>query len=162
MELRNDDVIARLGHLVLGTRLKRLGEQLQAGVAELLAETGSPLQPGQLPLLVAIDEGEGLTVAGLVQALGVSQPAVSRTLGALQRSGLVELEGDRGDARIRRPLLTAKARRLLDGVRASLFPRVAAAADQLCEGIGLLDSLGEIEARNRAVPFAQRIRKAAA
>lgn len=156
-----DDVIARLGYLVLGTRLKRLGDQLQAGVAEMLTESGSPLQAGQLPLLVAIEEGESLTVAELVQALGVSQPAVSRTLRALQRSGLVALEGDADDARVRRPLLTAKAHRLLDDVRASLFPRVAAAAGQLCEGVGMLDALAEIEQRNRALPFAERIRAVA-
>lgn len=161
MELASD-VVARLGYLMLGTRLKRLAEQLQAGVAEVLAESGSPLQPGQLPLLVAIDEGRGLTVAGLVQALGASQPAVSRTLGALQRAGLVALEADAGDARIRRPVLTANARQRLDEIRGLLFPQVAAAAAQMCESVGLLDALAAVETRNRALPFAERIRTIAA
>jgi DNA-binding MarR family transcriptional regulator len=155
------DVIARLGSMVLGTRLKRLAEQLQAGVAEVLAEHQSPLQPGQLPLLVAIDEGGRPTVQELVVALGISQPAVSRTLGGLQRAGMVLVEDDADDARVRRPVLTAKARELLGKLRASLFPAVAAAAAELCEGTGLLDTLATLEARNRALPFAQRIREAA-
>ena len=155
------DVIARLGPMVLGTRLKRLAEQLQAGVAEVLADLQSPLQPGQLPLLVAIDEGEKLTVQELVAALGISQPAVSRSLGGLRRSGFVSLEDDARDARVRRPVLTAKARSLLDSLRATLFPAVAAAAADLCEGTDLLDTLGRLEARNRSLPFAQRVREAA-
>lgn len=157
MEL-DQDVISRLGFLVLGTRLKRLAEQLQSGVAEMFVELGSPLQPGQLPLLVAIDQGDGLTVAQLVQAVGTSQPAVSRTLAALQRGGLVALQADRDDARVRRPVLTAQARQLLDGVRARLFPAVAGAAQQLCDGLGVLETLATLEQRNRDQPFAQRIR----
>ena len=119
--------------------------------------------PASFRLLVAIDEGQNLTVAGLVQALGVSQPAVSRTLGALQRSGLVLLEGDAGDARIRRPLLTAKARRLLDGVRdRACSPRVAAAAEQLSEGVGIPRLARRDRGAQSRVPFPARIRKAAA
>jgi DNA-binding MarR family transcriptional regulator len=156
----SDDVIARLGYLVLGTRLKRLAEQLQSGVAEMLVELGSPLQPGQLPLLVAIDQGDGLTIAQLVQAIGTSQPAVSRTLAALQREGLVSLEADADDARVRRPVLTASARHLLDAVRSRLFPAVAGAAEQLCDGLGVLETLATLEQRNREQPFAQRIRAA--
>jgi DNA-binding MarR family transcriptional regulator len=160
MEYR--DIVAALGYLALGTRLKRLAEQLQAGVAQVLAEMGSPLQPGQLPLLVAIDQGAGLTVAQLVEALGATQPAVSRSLGALQRSGLIELVGDAGDARIRRPVLTASAGRQLDRIRAELFPRVDAAAEELCEGLNLLEMIAAVEARNRDLPFAERIRTVAA
>jgi DNA-binding MarR family transcriptional regulator len=159
--MQTSDLIAELGYLVLGTRLKRLAEQLQAGVAEVLVEIGSPLQPGGLPLMVAIEQGGGLTVAQLVEALGATQPAVSRSLAALQRSGLVELVGDAKDARIRRPSLTSKARRQLERVRTMLFPRVDAAAEQLCEGLGLLDSLAAIESRNRDLPFAERIRTVA-
>jgi DNA-binding MarR family transcriptional regulator len=157
-----DDFIAGLGFLALGTRLKRLAEQLQTGVAEVLAEAGSPLQPGQLPLLMAIDEGGGLSIAGLVQAVGISQPSVSRAIRELERSRLVTLEADRRDGRIRRPVLTTQGRGLLDHVRTSLFPQIAAAAKQLCEGEAMLDSLAALEKRNRALPFAERIRRTAA
>jgi DNA-binding MarR family transcriptional regulator len=155
------DIVADLGYLVLGTRLKRLAEQLQAGVSEVLAEIGVPVQPGQLTLLVALEKKEqGLTVAELVQAVGVSQPGVSRALGALQRSGFVELEGDADDARIRRPVLTPKAREMLDRIRASVFPSVSGAAEELCKGLDLLECLATMEERNRDLPFADRIRKA--
>jgi len=136
------DAIAGLGYLALGTRLKRLAEQLQAGVAEVLGETGEAVQPGQLPLLVAIEEGGGLTVTQLVDAIAVSQPAISRMLEGLRRSGLVVMDADAEDARVRS------------------FPKVAAAAEQLCEGLDLLGKIAVIEQRNRELEFAERIRRA--
>src|SRR5437762_1215379 len=121
--MKSLDVVAELGFLALGTRLKRLAEQLQSGVAEVLTESGENVQPGQLPLLVAIDRGGSLTVASLVEAIGVSQPAVSRMLGTLQRSGFVTLEADPNDARVRRAMLTARSRQLLSDIRERIFPK---------------------------------------
>lgn len=154
------DTIAEAGYLALGTRLKRLAEQLQAGVAEILAEQKCNVAPGQLPLLASLDRRDGLTIAQLVQALGVSQPAVSRMAGALERGGLIVFESDLGDARLRRARLTQKSRTLLNALRTSLFPSVAAAAEELCQGLGLLESVSVIERRNRQLSFANRIRKA--
>jgi DNA-binding MarR family transcriptional regulator len=154
------DVVAELGYLALGTRLKRLAEQLQAGVAEAIAEEKIAVQPSQLVLLLAIDKHEGEPVAGLVEAVGISQPAISRTLGALVRLGLVQFAVNSGDRRARRAKLTSRGRSLLDDIRTRLFHKVAAAAEELCEGTNLLPALAKIEARNRRTPFVQRIRRA--
>jgi DNA-binding MarR family transcriptional regulator len=155
-----DDVVAKLGYLALGTRLKRAAEQLQSGVAEVLAGQSEAVAPAQLPVLVAIAEGKALTVAQLVQAIGVSQPAVSRMLRTLEAKGLVTTAADSVDARVRRLTVTAKAEALLETLRTSLFPKVAAAAEELCSGIDLLDQLAVVESRNREMPFAERIRRA--
>lgn len=155
------DVVASLGYLALGTRLKRLAEQLQSGVADILAERGTPIPPGQLPLLVAIGEGKAMTVAQLVDAVGVSQPAVSRMLGALQAAGLVSMEVDGDDARVRRAGLTPRATQMLEEMRTTIFPKVAAGAAELCEGLDLLDRIATVEDRNRQLPFAERIRRTA-
>lgn len=158
--MNNPDVVASFGYLALGTRLKRLSEQLQAGVAEVLAESGHGVPPGQLPLLVAVEQGGGLSVAQLVEAVGMSQPGISRMLGALQRAGLIELRADPDDARIRRAELLPKGRRLLDEIRSEIFPKVTVAAEQLCDGLDLLEALATIEQRCRDLPFSLRVRGA--
>lgn len=155
-----NDAVASYGHMVLGTRLKRLAEQLQAGVAEVMAEWGEPVPPGQLPLLAVVNDAGGLTVAQLVEAIGMSQPGISRMLGALQRSGLVRLRVDRDDARVRRAEITPKGRQSLERLRSRIFPKVASAAEQLCDGLDFLDALGTIERRNSEIPFGRRIREA--
>jgi DNA-binding MarR family transcriptional regulator len=154
------DAVASLGYLALGTRLKRLAEQLQAGVAEAMTDSGEAVPPGQLPLLAVISDAGGMTVAQLVEAIGMSQPGISRMLGTLQRSGLVKLKVDADDARVRRAEITPKGRQALERIRERIFPKVAAAAEQLCDGLDLLDALGTIEQRNSEIPFSRRIREA--
>jgi DNA-binding MarR family transcriptional regulator len=160
MYIAREDAVVRLGYLALGTRLKRLGEQLQAGVAQVIAGCGFAVQAAQMPLLVAIDEGGGkLTVAQLVEAIGTSQPAISRSLGALEEAGLIAFQGDSADGRVRRPCLTSSGRTLLDRLRNELFPNVAAAAEALCADVALLADLSVIETRLRERTFATRIRE---
>ena len=48
------DVVADLGAVMLGSRLKRLAERLQGSAATLLAEADVPLQPGQVAVMVAL------------------------------------------------------------------------------------------------------------
>jgi DNA-binding MarR family transcriptional regulator len=156
---RNSDIVADLGFLALGTRLKRLAEQLQAGVAETLLRQGYRVLPGQLPVLMAIRQLDGPGVAQLASMLGMTQPGVSRTLGTLAKTGLVTMQPSAEDARTRRICLTAEAERLMDNLEANLFGQVAAAAADLCEGLPLLETLDRLEARNRETPFVERIRK---
>jgi DNA-binding MarR family transcriptional regulator len=154
------DIVAQLGYLTLGTRLKRLAEQLQAGVAETLSNHGHEVQPGQLPVLIAISETDGPSVADLVNAMGLTQPGISRTLGTLKQAGLISIRPDKKDARTRRAYLTAKSTALMDRLRSEVFGKVAAAAAELCDGLEILDALAVMERRNREQPFTQRIRKA--
>lgn len=154
------DMVAELGYLALGTRLKRLAEQLQAGVAETLSGAGYQVQTGQLPVLMAISASDGPTVADLVDALGLTQPGISRTLGTLRQAGLVSILPGRNDARARCTYLTEKSAALMDKLRANVFGKVAAAAAELCEGLDLLDTLSAIEQRIHETPFPQRIRRA--
>ena len=49
------DIVRELGHLTLGTRLKRLGERLQAQTQVLLAAADIGLPASHCPLLAALD-----------------------------------------------------------------------------------------------------------
>ena len=49
------DVIQARQHLFLGSRLKRLAEQMQGDVTIVAQRAGLPIQPGQYPLLAALD-----------------------------------------------------------------------------------------------------------
>jgi DNA-binding MarR family transcriptional regulator len=152
------DLIQRLGYLALGTRLKRIGEALQAGVNEAFAARGIPVQPGQVAILVALSNAE-LTVGELVAQLGLSQPGVSRSLGELTRQGLVVLASCGNDRRVRLARLTDEGRDLMVRIDASLFRLVEAAAARLCDGLDgpLLEQLTAIDRRLAHTPFAQRV-----
>lgn len=95
------DILKELGPVFLGSRLKRLAERMQADAARILAGAGLELQPAQAPLLAALDRGP-MTVGELVETVGASQPAVTRTAGQLVALGLVRAE--RGADQRRRTL----------------------------------------------------------
>lgn len=158
----SSDLITRLGYLCLGSRLKRLGERLQSGVAQLLVARGHVVQPAQLPLLWALQEAGPLAIGALSERVGISQPGVSRAIAALEVEGLV-IRADAGrDKRQRCYALTETSEVLMAELSAHLFPAVDAAVTQLCatDEVDLLKQLASIEHGLAAEPLEARIIRA--
>ncbi len=156
------DLIADLGYMTLGSRFRRLGERLQAGVAEAFRTAGYTVQPAQVPLLQALREGPA-TVGALVTRLDISQPAVTRSLGQLVRDGLVHSATSTSDARQREIRLTAQGRAVIDALEARFFVHVETAVAAICAAPAdnLLAYLDRLDAALAETPLAQRIARAA-
>jgi DNA-binding MarR family transcriptional regulator len=156
------DLITRLGYLCLGSRLKRLGERLQSGVAQLLLARGYVVQPAQLPLLWALREAGPLAIGALSERVGISQPGVSRAIAALEAEGAV-VRADAGrDKRQRCYALTGTSEALMAELSAHFFPAVDAAVAQLCatDEADLLKQLASIEEGLAVEPLEARIIRA--
>jgi DNA-binding MarR family transcriptional regulator/GNAT superfamily N-acetyltransferase len=140
------DVIADLGYAYLGSRLKRLAEQMQAGAARVIADTGLPMQPTHMPLLAALDRAP-MTVGQLVEAVGTSQPGVTRGIGQLKRLGLVE-SGPGKDLRQRTIRLTPAGEAAMARIKAIIWPRVSKAVEAICADLSgnFLDQIAGVEA----------------
>ncbi|MDR6952428.1 DNA-binding MarR family transcriptional regulator [Ancylobacter sp. 3268] len=153
-----DDILRALGHLALGSRLKRLGEQLQSDTQALLDALDPAVPSGQHPFLAALDRLGPLTVGDLAQALGVSQPGVTRTVARLVERGLVEAKPGPEDQRQKIVSLTAAGRQLVEAARSELWPRIDAAVTELCRDLSgpLLAQLTAIEDRLASEPLHRR------
>jgi DNA-binding MarR family transcriptional regulator/N-acetylglutamate synthase-like GNAT family acetyltransferase len=151
------DVVSDLGYIFLGSRLKRLGERMQVGAARVIADAGLPVQPAHMPLLAALDQGD-LTVGQLAEAVGSSQPGVTRGVGQLVALGLVD-SASGADQRRRTLSLTPAGRAAMARVRMRIWPRVGRAAADLCDGLsgGLLDQLSGLEQRLAEQPLDVRV-----
>ncbi|HTZ72079.1 MAG TPA: bifunctional helix-turn-helix transcriptional regulator/GNAT family N-acetyltransferase [Acetobacteraceae bacterium] len=141
------DILRDQGHLFLGSRLKRLGERMQGDVARIVADAGLAIQPAQYPILATLDLHGAQPVGEIVRVTGVSQPAVTRSLGRLQELGLVEAGRAAGDQRQRIVSLTAAGRVAMARSKAAVWPLVEAAVVDVCAGLSgsLLEQLGAIE-----------------
>src|SRR6202012_3050640 len=84
-----EDVVKELGYLTLGTRLKRLGERLQAQTQVVLEYEGVDLPASHFPVLAALDRLGSLTVCEPTEAARVSHPGVTRVLDKLRTEGRV-------------------------------------------------------------------------
>lgn len=126
------DVIARLGGVYLGSRLKRLAERLQGDAAQIIQAAGVSAQPGQMPLLTALEAG-AMTVGQLAEAVGSSQPGVTRAIGQLAALELVKTEQG-SDLRQRLVSLTPAGQAAMNRARMQVWPGVGLAVDEMCGG----------------------------
>lgn len=158
------DIIKLNPHLFLGSRLKRLGEQLQADVLTVVRDAGLPVQPAHYPFLVALDRYGALSVSALSEAVGVSQPGVTRALARLVELGLVRLDQPSHDRRQSVATLTEEGQDIVVRSRRDVWPQVEAAVRDLCDEIDepLMRALDAFEAAVDAKPLHRRAREVGA
>lgn len=153
-----EDVVKELGFLTLGTRFKRIGEALQAQTQALLQQHGIDMPAAHFPLLAALDWHGALGVGELSQAVGVSQPVVTRSLKGLEDIGLVQSEAVEGDRRMRRIALSREGQALVQRAQRDVWPVVEASVAQVCASLEgpLLEQLAALEAGLARTSLLQR------
>jgi DNA-binding MarR family transcriptional regulator len=141
-----EDVVRALGFLCLGTRLRRIGERLQADTQRIMDEAGVPIQASQFPLLAAIRRLGPLSVGELAEAVGISQPGATRGSALLVKAGYLKI-GQANDQRRRVLSLTRKGHKLMEMAERDVWPRIENAVTDLCGSLSapLLDQLMQIE-----------------
>src|SRR5579872_2405247 len=159
-----EDVVRELGYLTLGSRLKRIGERLQAQAQVLMKEAGISLTASHYPFLAALDRLGPLSVGELAEAVGVSQPGVTRILEKLQEEGLVTSGKTVGDRRVRPVVLTRAGRQLISRSRQAVWPRIEAAVTDACAGLSgpLLAQLVALEDALAKAPLHVRAARSSA
>ena len=142
-----EDVVRELGHLTLGTRLKRIGERLQSQTQRILDAHELNIQAAQFPFLAAIDRLGPLTVGEMAETVGMTQPGATRALGQLETEGLVEITQAVDDARRKSVTLTKQGKRLVEIGKRDVWPLIDAAVKETCRKLSgsLLEQLAELE-----------------
>ncbi|HEU4626263.1 MAG TPA: MarR family transcriptional regulator [Steroidobacteraceae bacterium] len=153
-----EDVVKELGYLTLGTRLKRLGERLQAQTQIVLEQAGIDVPASYFPLLAALDRLGPLSVGELSEAVGITQPGVTRMLEKLQAEDLVRSAQSADDGRVRKIALTAGGRQLIARAKRLAWPIVEAAVAEACAhpSESLLTLLAALEGALDEAPLSTR------
>lgn len=154
-----EDVVRGLGLAGLGSRMKRLGERLQADTQRIFDAVALPVQPSQLMLLMALDRLGKATIGDLALSVGISQPGVTRTAAQLAELGLVAIAPAEDDQRRRYVELSAAGRALVDRANREVTPLVRGAVADLCHGLSgpLLEQLTALEDGLAARPLDRRL-----
>jgi len=150
------DVIAEGAETFLGSRLKRLAERMQAGASRFVGSLGLEVQPTHMGLLAALDRAP-MTVGQLVDAVGTSQPGVTRGIGQLTEMGLVEAA--RGaDQRQKTLRLTPAGEAAMVRIKLQVWPRLEQAVKAITDGLsgGFLDQIAAIERALAETPLEAR------
>lgn len=154
-----DDVVRSKGYLTLGSRMRRLGELLQSQVQELIDERNLRIQAHQYPLLAALDENGALAVGDLAEALGVSQPGVTRSVGQLARQGTVAVSRGKQDQRTTVVALTDQGRMIVEDGRKNVWPHIEASLAEILSGQSgpMLAQLDNLEDSLKRASLLQRV-----
>jgi DNA-binding MarR family transcriptional regulator len=129
------DLVRDFGFLTLGTRMKRIGDRLQADAQKIVESFGLPFQVAHYAYLAAIDRDGPLTIGELAVTLGVSQPGVTRTVGLLVKQGLLKVRTEKADQRRRVVVLALEGERILALSKSEIWPRIEAGVADLCEAL---------------------------
>ncbi|MCF1504853.1 MarR family transcriptional regulator [Afifella sp. H1R] len=142
-----EDVVRALGFLCLGTRLRRIGERLQADTDAILATKELAINASNYPYLASLDRLGSMTLGDLAEAVGVSQPGATRAVNQLIAQGLLKAEASLEDRRRKIVDLTDEGRQLVEVGKRELWPRIEAAVADLCQGLRgpLLQQLAALE-----------------
>ena len=127
-----------------------------------MAEISVPAS--HFPLLAALDRLGPLSVGELAQAVGISQPGISRMLEKLQADGWVTSQRPKGDRRLRPIVLTKTGHRLIARSKQLTWPRIEAAVADACACAPgpLLVQLSALEDALAAAPLQMRAARARA
>ncbi len=143
---------------LLGTKLQRLLELVDGGVAEVYADLGlAGFRPRFTPVLRTLLAGGPCPIRDLARATGVTHSAASQTVAQMVRDGLVTLAPGT-DARQRIVHPTAKARAIeaaLDAEWAATTAAAVALEEELAYPLSQL--LDEAYAALTRRPLRQRI-----
>lgn len=153
-----EDIVRSFGFLTLGTRLKRIGERLQADTQRIMHDMEVPLQASQYPFLAALDRVGPLTIGELADAVGITQPGATRALSQLIAQGMVKARQAPEDQRRKIITLTGKGQLVVDAAKRDVWPRIENAVADLCGELSgpLLDQLAAIEDGLAAEPLDRR------
>lgn len=152
------DFVSELGFVALGTRLRRLGERLQADVQDILTALDVNIPASQLPMLAMLHARSAVGISALAGGLGVSQPAATRMVGLLAQAGLAKVTVAEGDQRGRSVVLTAKGRQKIASVMADVAPVIARSLKAIAQEASgnLLQQLSTFETALEQQTLAQR------
>lgn len=146
----------------LGTQLRHLIELLDGDVAQTYADIGLDYRPRYTPVMRVLQQHGTASIGRITEACGISQPAVTQTVGLMKKKGLVNVSTG-ADGRQRLVSLTPHGRAVLVDVVAC-WSATTAAADQLDAelGVPLSSCLAEAIKALKSRSFVARIRDARA
>jgi DNA-binding MarR family transcriptional regulator/predicted N-acetyltransferase YhbS len=152
------DIVARHPHLFLGSRMKRLAEQMQADANAFTQRLGLEVPAGWLSVLATLDEAGPQTVTALAATLGITQPSMTKSLGKLSSARLIRIGKGEMDRRQSLVELTAEGQAALSGGREYVWPLVDAAVQDLTHDLtgSFVGQLDEIERRIQERSLSER------
>lgn len=154
------DTVKQLGELALGSRLKRLSEEIMKDGKKIYAANKIDFEPKWFPVYYTISQAGNTTVTAIAEAIGFKHPSVSQLVKELEKSGLIESKASSKDARKRNLKLSKKGNDLLPGIQ-SIWSDISNAMNEMIghHSHNILCALEQCEDDFEQIPMFERVQK---
>lgn len=152
------DTVKQLGELALGSRLKRLSDEIMKDGKKIYAANKIDFEPKWFPVYYSISKAESMTVTDIADAIGFKHPSVSQLVKELEKNGLIESTASTKDARKRNLKLSEKGRALLPGIE-SIWSDISNALNDMINQHthNILCALEQCEDDFEKIPMLERV-----
>ena len=124
------DTIKQLGELALGSRLKRLSDQIMKDGKKIYAANNIDFEPKWFPVYYTISRNAQITVTDIAEVIGFKHPSVSLLVKELEKNQLIESTAHTNDARKRNLKLSKKGKDLLPSIE-SIWSDISSALNEM-------------------------------
>lgn len=107
------DFYTQIGKMALGSRLRRLSEQLTDDAAQVYELYNVPLQPKWFPVFYVLSHGQDKSITAIAEEIGHSHPSVSTIIREMVKQGIVTEKKDKHDGRKNVVGLSKKGKEIL-------------------------------------------------
>ncbi|AZQ62371.1 MarR family transcriptional regulator [Flammeovirga pectinis] len=150
------DFYQSAGTLVLGSRLKRLGEKFLAEVSKVYASQQIDFDPSWFPIFYLLDKNKRMSLREISDTVTVSHSAVSQLTTALIKKGLLEVQKDESDGRIKLMLLTKEGEKLVESSK-PIWKAIQQSMLEITEETDLLSELTSLEKSLQEKTLSERV-----
>ena len=149
-----------LGFLVLGSRLKRLGDTFINDVNKMYKDHKIDFDASWFPVFYILSQRKETSIKGIADDLKVSHSAISQLASSLQQKGLIKSVISKKDARNKAITFTVKGERLLQKIKPvwkALEEAMTELAEESASSKKILKALTAIETGLEDKNFFERI-----
>ncbi|SRR5690606_19024826 len=124
------DIIKDLGQIALGSRLKRLSDQLMYDVHKIYKQQHSDFEPRWFALTYLLYENGEMPVLDIAAALKISHPAIVQFVNQMNKKKLVVTEKDVKDKRKTIVRLSEEGRKIFESIK-PVLPEIESAVKEI-------------------------------
>jgi len=110
------DFYNNAGKMAIGSRLRRLSEQLTEDAGQVYKMYNVFLQPKWFPVFHALSQGQDKTITAIAEEIGHSHPSVSTIIREMVKQGIVVEKKDKLDGRKNVVSLSKKGKEVLTNI----------------------------------------------
>lgn len=127
------DFYNQVGKMALGSRLRRLSDQLTEDASQVYKMYNVSLQPKWFPVFHALSQGQDKTITAIAEEIGHSHPSVSTIIREMVKQGIVLEKKDKLDGRKNVVSLSKKGKEVVTNIAPQYIDVTNAIEDALSQ-----------------------------